>query len=1285
MNWNSFIWVFPFTAGVIALLPAGFLWRFRSIPSNRNLMLLMLAVAEWSLAYAMEYKSATLAEKLWWVNIEYIGVVLTPPLWLLFALRYTGREYWLTTRNLLLLFVLPLLALIAVWTNDFHHLMWSHTWLDSKDGFPLVAYTRESFFWIFIVFCYGVLLTGTLFLLQTFVITRHIFRKQMAIILFGLMAPWLGNALYIFGWSPYINLDLTPFALTISGLAMTLVLFRFQLMDIVPVAREAVMEGIRDSVLVLDLQNRIVDMNSVAQKILRRDAKNVIGQSIRDILPASLQLGALLKENREGRAEAVWRDKHTTGHFDIRVTPLYERGGRSVGRLIILQDITERKARENVIWDREQRLRKQNNALLNLARHDLLRTLDLDAALREITEVAAATLEVTGACVWFLTEDRSKIRCIDRFEAHSATHSHGNELARNDCPAFFTALEEERTISTPNAFEDPRTREFAQCLEPESRLALLNAPIWVDGQMVGFANVERYSAIQEWTVEDENFIGSIADFVSLVYAASERRRAEDALKESEKKYRDLVENIDEMLYSIDRSETVIYVSPTCTTLLGFSPDELIGRPFTRFIHPEDLEEIQGNFLGVLNGRGNSSEFRIIRKDGGICWARSSSNPNYQENEIIGITGIISDVTDRKLAEEALKESEERYRTLIEESMDAVLVLDNGLIRFANRQAGEMFGHEPGAMIGLDMASLQPEGSPDDSPAGRSDASDRPSLREIKMRKKDGTWFDAEISSRSITLEGLPKTQVWIRDISQRLEAEAAARESDKRYLDLFNSMSDSIFFHGLDGLLLAANPSTLRILGLDSAEVGKVHLQDFMVPEFEHEFEDMYLKKLLEEKHAEGLLLLTGRDGQRKFFEYNNDLVEDRDGTPIVRGFGREITDRIMSRREMKNLQEQLLQSQKMQAVGTLASGIAHDFNNILQGISGYAQLVLDQNIPEGKKQDYMVAINNAVLRAADLVQRMLTFSRKVEPKLQSMDLNQEIIQAVKILERTIPRMIQIQTNLAADLRPVQADPHQIERVLINLGTNARDAMPEGGQLTIESRNITLDEAYCKTHLETTPGEYVLMTVTDTGRGMSKQVLDRIYEPFFTTKSVGAGTGLGLSSVYGIVTGHDGHITCYSEPDLGTTFKVYLPVMDRPEHPKVSGEPDGIRDLAGRETILVVDDEKPILESARAILEQFGYSVVTAAQGETAIEKYKQSGGAIDMIILDLNMPGMGGRACLKQLIDIDPDAKILISSGYTADGQVKEARAAGARAFLGKPYHLHELLTTIRDVLDRA
>ncbi|MBW1982123.1 MAG: PAS domain S-box protein [Deltaproteobacteria bacterium] len=402
-----------------------------------------------------------------------------------------------------------------------------------------------------------------------------------------------------------------------------------------------------------------------------------------------------------------------------------------------------------------------------------------------------------------------------------------------------------------------------------------------------------------------------------------------------------------------------------------------------------------------------------------------------------------------------------------------------------------------------------------------------------------------------------------------------------------------------------------------------------------------------------------------------------------VVGIYKDITERKQAERERRALEAQLLHSQKMEAIGTLAGGIAHDFNNLLQAIQGYSELLL-MNTREGEANyAELQEILRAARRGGSLTRKLLTFGRKVESSLRPVDLNREVRGVKELLQRTIPKMIHIDLHLAPDLKPINGDPTQIEQILLNLAVNAKDAMEDGGRLTIATENTTLPEQE-KSSPAGEAKQWVLLRFSDTGHGMTQETLAHIFEPFYTTKGLGKGTGLGLAMVYGVVQSHQGLINCFSEPGKGTTFKIYFPAI---EAAAAQDEPSGSESVlcGGTGTILLVDDEQFIRDLGVRMLTELGYQVVTAADGETALELYAQEKGRISLVILDLIMPGIGGIKCLQELRKLDPGVKVLVASGYAPEGVLDAPLSRRANGFVSKPYDMKDLTAEVRRVLNES
>lgn len=386
-----------------------------------------------------------------------------------------------------------------------------------------------------------------------------------------------------------------------------------------------------------------------------------------------------------------------------------------------------------------------------------------------------------------------------------------------------------------------------------------------------------------------------------------------------------------------------------------------------------------------------------------------------------------------------------------------------------------------------------------------------------------------------------------------------------------------------------------------------------------------------------------------------------------------------------ENLEEQLIQAQKMESLANLAAGIAHDFNNILQSILGHTQLALFRKKQGDPDLDTFQQIEKMVERGRELTEQFLTMGRKKLPSFAPLDLNRRVRDTAKLLRRTIPKMIDIELVLSQDLKSIQGDDGQIDQVLMNLSLNARDSMAKGGGLTFKTESVLLDADHTPLGPNVPPGDYTSLSVSDTGCGISENAMKRMYEPFFTTKSGGKGTGLGLAIVYAIVKNHGGWLQCESRVGKGTTFTLYFPALSTSARQEPDPQPlaaSSNRSGNGNETLLLVEDDVDILKPMGKILQKHGYRVVSAESGEEAVEKY--SPDEVDLVVLDVSMPGMGGERCMEELLNLDSTAKVIISTGYPADTPVVRGLKAQAKGFLPKPYAIHALLKMVRITLDR-
>jgi PAS domain S-box-containing protein len=513
---------------------------------------------------------------------------------------------------------------------------------------------------------------------------------------------------------------------------------------------------------------------------------------------------------------------------------------------------------------------------------------------------------------------------------------------------------------------------------------------------------------------------------------------------------------------------------------------------------------------------------------------------------------------------------------------------------------------------------------------------------------------------------------------KRKRAEQALLESEGHFRKLFEQSIDAIFIHQ-SSRIIDVNNRACEMLGY-----SKNHLLTMAIEDLHPEEDRPESRRKVDTAHrVESILFetqFTKADGTMVDVEVNSRIIDHE--RKIIQGIARDITERKQAEETNKKLQTQLQQSQKLESIGRLAGGVAHDFNNILTVIIGNAELLSISLGKDNPLQGRVEEISKGGERAASLTRQLLAFSRRQMLQPQVLDLNSVIPNMDKMLRRLIGEDIDLETVLAPDLGSVEADPGQIEQVIMNLAVNARDAMPTGGKLTIETANVDLDKTYASKHIAVKPGPYVMMAISDTGTGMDEETRSNIFEPFFTTKEKGKGTGLGLSTVYGIVKQSGGNIWVYSEPEKGTTLKIYLPrvekIAETAEKVKATAE-----SLTGSETIMVAEDDKMVRDMARSILQQYGYSVLDAEDGESAIRLSEKYEGDVHLMLTDVVMPGMSGRVLAERLAGKRPKMKVLYMSGYTDNAIVHHGVLGKDMNFLQKPFTVEALVKKVREVLD--
>jgi PAS domain S-box-containing protein len=640
------------------------------------------------------------------------------------------------------------------------------------------------------------------------------------------------------------------------------------------------------------------------------------------------------------------------------------------------------------------------------------------------------------------------------------------------------------------------------------------------------------------------------------------------------------------------------------------------------------------------------------------------------------------VVEAESARRTLEREQAHFRSLIEHALDIITVLDgDGTIRFESPSIEWVLGYKPEELIGRSLFEFV---HPDDASAvieAFTDAIQRPGIVpsiEFRFRHTDGSWRSLEaIGSNLLEESGVAGVVVNARDVTERRRAEEALRESERRFRGVFDGAGIGIALVGADGRPIGSNRALQTMLGFSGEELRRMAFTEFAHPD------DVAVDTRLAEELFEGKRdqyrvekRYCRKDGEVVWGHLTASLVRDAAGRPqFAVGMVENITER-------KQLEEQFRQAQKMEAVGRLAGGVAHDFNNLLTAIRGYSELLLTApGADDGMRRD-IGEIRKAAERATSLTRQLLAFSRRQVLEPQVLNFNTVVADVGKMLRRLIGEDVELATALDPAVGRVKADPGQLEQVLVNLAVNARDAMPQGGKLTIETANVELDQVYARRHVPAPPGSYVLLTVSDTGCGMDAETQARVFEPFFTTKEVGKGTGLGLSMAYGIVKQSGGYIWVYSEPGLGSTFKIYLPRVEEAAETAASSAPRAAPS-GGSETILLVEDDEGVRTFARQILERAGYTLLEARDGNEALVIGERHAGPIALMLTDVVMPGKRGREVAQCLAAIRPDTRVLYMSGYTDNAIGNHGILDPGTAFLSKPFTADALMHKVREVLD--
>ncbi|MFH1674613.1 MAG: PAS domain S-box protein [Pseudomonadota bacterium] len=670
---------------------------------------------------------------------------------------------------------------------------------------------------------------------------------------------------------------------------------------------------------------------------------------------------------------------------------------------------------------------------------------------------------------------------------------------------------------------------------------------------------------------------------------------------------------------------------------------------------------------------------LVFGTGGVLLFRTQKKKTELEAE----TKYLKEIAE---SAEALRASEEKYRVLFQSAAEGILVADIETMEltYANPAICRMLGYTEEQLKQMSVRDLHPKEALRDviSEFNAQARGEKTLAPNIPCLRKDGTTVYADINTVKVLINQREYNVGFFTDVSERREAERALRsERDKaqKYLDVAGVMLIAV---DAGQKVTLINKKGCEILGYDEKEIiGKNWFDNFLPKEMKNDVSRVFRQLMDGEielvEYFENPVLT--KNGDERLIAWHNTLLKDGQGNiQATLSSGEDITERKLAEKEKEKMQAQFLRAQKMEAIGTMAGGIAHDFNNILTVMRGNAQLMAMDLDPTQPHHELLKEIEKQAVLGSTLTRQLLGFARGGKYEVKTINLTDVVRESSTAFGRT-KKQIPIHLTLQEDLPPVEADAGQVEQVLMNLYVNAAYAMPAGGDLYLETRAIGHEEIQVRpSHMK--PGSYVLLSVRDTGVGMDKETQERIFDPFFTTREMGRGTGLGLASVFGIIENHKGYIDVESEKGKGTTFKIYLPISKKEVTQPVKVAEQIIK---GSETILLVDDEEQVLKLSVRILNSLGYTVLEARNGREAVDVYEREKDKIDLVILDMIMPAMGGGKAYDLLKETNPDIKVLLCSGYSIDGHAMEILEQGCDGFIQKPFDIKGLSHKIREILD--
>ena len=1001
-------------------------------------------------------------------------------------------------------------------------------------------------------------------------------------------------------------------------------------------------ENQRDLITRIDLQGRFTFANKAACEALGRRLDELIGESSfqfshPDELPQVMEnIKALtLPPYHLTTGEERLFTANGIRWYQWNIAAIKDETGEIIEIQALGRDVTERKQIENALRQSEEKFRHfadNTHALIWVAKPESGENLYVNPAYEKIWRRSCQSLR-------------------------DHPNSWIDSIHPEDCDRVTAKLEQQMRGESVDT-------EY-RILQPDGSIR------WIWDR--GFAMRDQQGNVYSY--------GGVADDIT------ERKQAEESLRESETRLSLALSSAHMGIWDWNIQTNDTLWSDNMGPLYGLPSGTLCPsiEDFLQLIHPEDREDFSNAVkCSIGEGREFFREYRTVWPDGNTYWLSIRGQVYYNKtDQPIRMIGTTRDITERKQAEEALRESEERYRSVVTAMSEGVALYEaDGSIIACNASVESILGLTRDEIIGRSCNDacrhiIHEDGSPfpgETHPAMVTLRTGQPCSNVVMgIHKPNGqlTWIS--INSQPLLRDNDPNPYavvVSFTDISARKQAEQKIHEQAA----LLDIATDAIFVRDLQNQILFWNQGAERIYGWQAQEAMGKNSKELLYKATLSQFDEEAFKTVIESGSWQGELKKVQKSGAEIIVQSRWTLRRDAEGQPIsILTVDTDITQK-------KQLEEQFLRTQRLESLGTLASGISHDFNNILTPILAAAQLLQARFSPDKEhNQQLLQIIENNARRGADLVKQVLSFARGVRGERTIVQLKHLIAEIGMVAKQTFPKSIKFTAAIPEELWAISGDATQLHQVLMNLAVNAHDAMPEGGVITISAKNMVIDEAYTRMNLQAKVGHYVVMTITDTGSGMSPEILDKIFEPFFTTKEMCGGTGLGLSTALGIIKSHGGFVNVSSQIGKGSQFKLFLPAVQATQ----SMTTDDMGMLAGNgELILVVDDEAPIREIAKLILETHNYKTLTASNGIEAIALYAQNKRHISAVFMDMMMPEMDGTTAIRTLQKMNPSVQIIAWSGLTSSEALAQAARTGVQLVLPKPFTAKELLHNLDCVL---